>query len=723
MLLRAPILTEAALAWAGFGTNLASIVRTFDFKSELVRGLVLLGATLWLLHPFLTARFVGTGDAAWYANMLADFVLQLRAGDFPVFAGQTEYAFNGAVYPLRVAPLYQHLAGAIDLITGRQLGWFALQHACVIVAGLGGAVAAYVAIRLLAPAEKWTAVGFALLYIGCPGVLGLIYTQDLYMSWMTLPFLPLVAAGFVLSFERNDLCALLILVASLSALWFAHTPIALWATLVVGVGQLLRLTLWQRDGKSWRRALVAAAVFAALTHYPFVSVASLSVPGSASAVPTGFPEPERIMIAIREVFPAVLRPLSENARALSDLQLGYALWLVLLGGGVISLRRGAGVPLRFLVVAVAVLLALILPVPGVTEPFWNAAPETLKRITYYWPMQRFLPISAAFLAVAGAVGLGTAASAWRKSLLAVLAMAVGWTLWEARQFVRAGTERTASSELTQRSARLENRPLMNHAYGFLPAVPDYFSNGVMDPVAESRLLDAATREPLAPRGTPAFATWRAAIDVNPGIVRLAPGFTLQPGRRYELIFEFAQPDAIGVLQLAGATFFREYVLPHAGRPRAFGSGAENGRRITLWTTGREAEDIVVRFIPTGPNPRPRDHLQFGRYAFRELPAAEEPVQLAQLMPYTARTRSPTNAWLETPRVFVPSYRATVDGHDVAVDRSPQGLVMVPVGAGEHDVTVRYRAPGLVQFSYWATGLAWLALFVGAGWSRRKQVTN
>ena len=49
--------------------------------------------------------------------MLADYLEQLRAGIFPVWIGQTEYAFNGAFFPLRLAPGFQHLGGIVDAIT------------------------------------------------------------------------------------------------------------------------------------------------------------------------------------------------------------------------------------------------------------------------------------------------------------------------------------------------------------------------------------------------------------------------------------------------------------------------------------------------------------------------------------------------------------------------------------------------------------------------------
>ena len=169
--------------------------------TEVARLALLAAAATWLLHPFATNRQVGAGDALWYANMLADFVLQLRAGVFPVFVGQTDYAFNGAVYPLRVAPFYQHLAGLLDLLTGRQLGFFALQHLCVLVLGYAGIFSSYFALNSLAPGQRWSAAGLSILYVSCPGLLGTIYTQDLYMTWMTIPFVPWVVYGLARPFS------------------------------------------------------------------------------------------------------------------------------------------------------------------------------------------------------------------------------------------------------------------------------------------------------------------------------------------------------------------------------------------------------------------------------------------------------------------------------------------------------------------------------------------
>lgn len=686
-----------------------------DLRSELLRWFALLCAGIWLLHPFLTSRQMGTGDALWYANMLADFVTQWRAGIFPVFVGQTEYAFNGAIYPLRVAPLYQHLAGVLDLLTGRQLGFFALQHATVVVCGWTGLATCYWVGTRLAPSHRWLACGSAILYLGCPGVLGTIYTQDLYMTWMTVPFLPLAVYGLLRTFRQDDVRSQIWLAAPLAALWFAHSPIALWMTLIAAGTQAGRLLFVHRTTAALRRAGLGAGLFLLLGHYPFVSVASLKVPGTASAVTAGLAEQDRITNVIREVFPAVLRPVSEAAGALSDLQLGYALWGLLLMLVTVAASRARLIELRLVAAACLLLLLLLLPVPGVTDWLWTHLPEQIKRITFYWPMHRFYLLLAALLTGGGLLALDVVIDRFprsKKALTVALLLGCSWTLLEARQFVRAGGVRTASAEATARSQRPENLLLMNHAYGLFPALPAYFSNGVVDPRTEARLLSAPDGGPLPITSSVAPAdTWlHGTVDANPGVLKLSPSLRLEPGRHYELEFTFPEREIQGVLQISGGNFFRQYVLPESGQPWAFGSNPGNSRNLSLWTTATSTEEITLRFIPSAPGEKPSDFARFARYRFQERPPGTGPVEVSSLTPFRAKVNAPAaGAWLETPRMFLPGYTAEVAGQAVATERSPQGLVMLPVPAGRSEVVLSYRAPWTVRLGYGTMMLAWTAL--------------
>src|ERR1019366_9935035 len=122
------------------------------------------------------------------------------------------------------------------------LGFFALQHLTMILSVLGGAFAAYGALVWIAPNRRWTALALAILYVMCPGVAGLFYAQDLYMSGMALPWVPLAFAALVRSFDDDSLGPQAVLAASLAALWWAHAPIAQWATAFAAVEEGVRLS-------------------------------------------------------------------------------------------------------------------------------------------------------------------------------------------------------------------------------------------------------------------------------------------------------------------------------------------------------------------------------------------------------------------------------------------------------------------------------------------------
>ena len=449
--------------------------------------------------------------------------------------------------------------------------------------------------------------------------------------------------------------------------------------------------------------------FALLAHYPFVSLASLQT-GAAPATDI-LPRAHLIAEHVRNVFPGVVLPLSTHARALSDLQLGYALGLVLAIATGLALKTRRA-PLLALTLAGAGLLLLILPVPG-NAWIWENLPETLKRLTYYWPMQRFYLIIAALAAGAGisalAAGVELKANVTRR-LRVLLVIACGWSLWESRQYVAAGRERTASAEITARNLRPENRATMNHAYGLFPALPADFSHGVMDPRAEARLLDHATLAVLPPpapsKTEPALTPLRGTVDANPGVLLLSPSLTLQPGRRYALEFVFAPKSYVGILQLSGRTFFREYALPHSGEALAFGSEAPNNPKLPLWTTASEPETITLRFIPTDGT-APQTFAAFAAIRLREINDTTSPVNVTAQLPVRATVHATQPAWLETPRMYQAGYQATVDGRAATVKKSPQGLAMIELPYGAQTITLTYQAPMLLRVSYVTSLLLWL----------------
>ncbi len=105
--------------------------------------LVLFSVGIYAAEPFLRGTFVGTGEAYNYGLSVADAVTQARSGVFPVLVGQTEFAFNGRIHPLRTAPWYCCAACILDFATFHSLNFWQLQDAILTLSIVATAFTAY----------------------------------------------------------------------------------------------------------------------------------------------------------------------------------------------------------------------------------------------------------------------------------------------------------------------------------------------------------------------------------------------------------------------------------------------------------------------------------------------------------------------------------------------------------------------------------------------------
>lgn len=685
-----------------------------------MRWLFLLCGALCVSGPYFSPRLIGTADALWYHHLLADAVTQFRAGVFPVYVGQSDYSFNGSVDPLRAAPYHQYLAGLLDRLSGRSLGFFALQHATIVLSFVAGAFSAYFSLLWISGARRWTAAFLALLYVLSPGVAGLFYAQDLYMSGMTLPWVPLAFAAIVRTFDDPRMRSGVILAAALAALWWAHSPIALWVTLIAAVSQVVRLLREKATRSRIAGAAAAAASFGLLAAYPILSVFLLRSPGE-TIVPYVM-DRELLLKWVGGSFPSSVLPLDPAGPGLNHLQLGYSLWLVFAAAMMLRITRVRLLSVGLLLASACLLLVLVFPVPFLTRVLWMHFPETLVGMTLYWPMQRLYVVVAA-ATVVGFYRLVSDDACSDSRVLSLISSVLGVGLiWSGYQaFVLAGIagQQGGSVADSSRYALTENVAVQRHTYGLFARRPSYFSHGVVDPRMEARLLDlesggvVVSDYSVAPGDIPAEEL-RGTVDVNPGILNLAPALMLEPGQRYLLTFAFAQEDTTGVLQMNGEHFIREYGLPQSGEEKAFGAGPRNEKSVTLWTSLPSPETVTLRFIPTGGTRTPSDYLRFARIRLAPLDPAKLPIRVTSLIPFQAAVRSPRCALLETPRMFVPGYEATVNGTRTPVLKSPEGLVMFPVPAGESQVELRFTGPVLLRVAFWTSALCWgVALVMAA----------
>ncbi|MEN9661730.1 MAG: hypothetical protein RL324_679 [Verrucomicrobiota bacterium] len=667
--------------------------------------LVLTG--LWLADPLLHAEAVGAGDAQWYTTVLADAITQNQSGTFPPLIGQSIYAFNGSIFPGAFAPYYQVAGVALRVLTAGALPVYSIQHLLAFGSILGGMLAVHWVLRRKTGAPHAYCVGLAILYGACPAWLGAIYSMDMYMTLLTMPWLPLVFHGCLRGFRPHGQTPIVWPSASLAIVWLAHPPIGLWTSLIVATVHAWRLLLQRKSWTSELRWLLqSAGLFAALTCLPVVF-----------ALQTAHTSDSFRHDYVLETLAAHWRnswlPVSSGAALISDQQLGWS--VALLGGGLL-LRRSDNSK-AFLVGAMCLFL-LLAPIPGVQSTLWSWIPETIKSITDNWPTQRLLPVLATVLIVAGGTAvLRSVAEHPRRHRFATAALlvAVCWSLSEARKFRARGYDVTASAETSTKRLLPENIVLSRYAYHMFSNQPTYVSDGVMNPILKQSLLDPVTLQPIVTNLSAARTNGKAktiTLRLDPSAQNsndLSPTLQLYPGLEYLLEFELGVPFEPGTLILRGEHLEREYVLSHEPGGSSIGDAEGQRRHVSLWTTGNTIEIVRMSFYPQQPGEfsvRPATALRL-----TEIPAISLPVQLDGQTPYRATVQSPVTAWLETSRMFVPGYSAKYNGTPVEVRASPVGLVLVRVPAGIGHVELTYHFPPPIQAALMITVATWAALGV------------
>jgi hypothetical protein len=689
----------------------------FRLSAEALRLGIAGAAGLFATFPFLHDGIVGGTDAKWYTIVVADHLQQWRTRQGPVFAGQTRYAAIGTVTPLRVAPYLQHLTLALDFLTGRHLSAYLLLNLAIVLSGVGAVLSAYICLRAIMPAKRLEALLLALLYLWCPAVIGLPYTGQLFMSTMALPYLPLVFVGVVLVFARDGFIGWALVCSGCAGCWLAHPPIGFWVT----ASAALALSYRWLSGRGWdprelARIAGAAALFLGLCGYVFVSLHVLAVPDSLHTLKSVLLE------VVRNAFPASLEPVSPFASLPSDLQLGWSLWLLLLACAAFAWASCPGAA-RALAVVCFVVACLALPVPGINSMLWNSVPQAIVDVTNAVPMQRLYPILAACSVVlAGTVLASAPRRGW--AVLGLL-IAVVWSAREMLPFRQRGFAIANTKAVSEDALRPETMLTARFSLGLLAGENRFYSEGVVDYEMEQRILGPKQLSYIATNvGAVApgqdFKTTESRSQL-PNVmegsspagetlwVYLKPKLLLLPGEHYLLALDVASADWHGILQITGTGFYREYILPSSGGMYAFGSTHSSSRVIPLSTTSKVPVELSLAFINQDPGVKMSRYATFGRYDFIRYDPKDLPIRLKSLLPYVAEVRSPSAGLYESFRHYTPGWSATVNGIPAQVRPSLNGLIIVPVAAGESEVRLLYRPPPLLLFFYWVTWATWAGL--------------
>ena len=688
---------------------------------------LLTGLAALVTAPLWTDQAVGTGEAYNYSLALADGVSQLRAGEVPVLVGQTEYAFNGRVHPLRNAPYLIYLAGALDLVSLRQLSFWQLQNLSVALSLALLIFGSAWALRWSTDCPGWVAIMLTAAFVLSPAVLGAAYTLDLLMTVHATPFVVIALAAAVREFRdrayRNDL----VLALGLAAAWWAHPPVAFW-TSAVAVSLRLCAVAGAGAGMSLLRLALALVAAAALAGFVFISALEVTPYSQVNDVTPGAQSgfAEATLRSIAESFPRVWQPVSRQAGEPGDVQLGYTL-LTLLVVAAVGLRprglasRRVWWTVTLLVSAAAVLLILLLPLPGITAWLWHQIPSGVQRLTGVWPGQRFYLVAGATIVLAVATGWRARQPVSPAESARLLRWAGGtllgiWAGWQAYPFIARGFDVRWPESETRRHHLGSNLDLTVTSYSFL-GLPRTFAHGVMEPWAEFGL--EPVRDGLSPISNYAQAEATGRVVSSGELVAdaagLAVGFaasgtvTLEPNRRYVLTFTWPRP-VTGTLILAGPSTTRRYFLPSAGAAESFGIGEHHRAGLALSTSHPEAETIDVRLQVSDPVPQEGDTV--AQFRLLEVDEAALPVQVQSLFPLRLQVTSPSEGYyVTTPRRFIGGYTASVGGRPVRVVASSSGQVMLPVLPGSSEVEVRFDGSERLHTAFWASTAGWLVMAV------------
>lgn len=243
---------------------------------ENLRMAVLVIGAVAVFQAYLTPNFLGGLDGRWYLSGLTDSLHQARAGFFPIFVGQGEFQFNGAVHPIRSAPFFHYFGILLDALTFWTLTPVAIQHLVVLVSAVQTALVCYFCLLGLAPKAHWRACGLALLYVSSPVSAAFIYAQEMYMTFTAFAFLPLLIFGNVLLARKDSWIGWVAVAAANAAMWSCHPVTGLTGTFFTVGFQGFRLLAWDFTWAAWRRALLAVAVGGILAAYSLISMSELT---------------------------------------------------------------------------------------------------------------------------------------------------------------------------------------------------------------------------------------------------------------------------------------------------------------------------------------------------------------------------------------------------------------------------------------------------------------
>lgn len=703
---------------------------TFIRDSELLRVCALLALSVYAYHPFFSALNMGAADAQFYQYMLHDAIIQLENGFFPTYVGQSLFSPNGLLVIL--APYYLLLGQLLNVLSLGTLNPLLVQHLTIFASALGAAAVVYMGIRNIAPKLRWQAVFLAFAYISSPGVMALIFHMDAYFSFTAVPFVPLVFYGLARIYQKNDDLAYVLTGTALALVWLAHAPIALWTTALAFVFCLLLIIFKRRHPG---RFILTAVLFGLLCAWQFFPILMLGHDASGVQLwKANISKSDQVIEQLLLAIPDVFLPLGQGKNGFYFLQLGYALWFMLVLGVITALRSSGSLLLRLMLGLVVILLLFLYPLPGVGRFLWSMTPVLVLDITNLFANQRLYVILAAGACFVGALALQQLVDfapqrARRLVAIALMGLFV-WNIYQIGFFIRHGNAVKSGNESVMNPKDSWSSP---HNLGFVGfGMPKEYLQilftGTHAAELKSRLLDSQKKAISAydneqfvidqclqgarSKGSSGFGDgiglpFDATIKEPLSLGKLK----LLPNTHYLLCADISNSQGDALFQLLDEQR-REKVALEVPGP-ASGPPVRQKIGIPFFFTEQDNKGVKEYLFDFRVWSRTQPLVTIHAVGVTSYEPAKLPIEVQSYTPYRARVISgPDDKYLEIVKLFRSGYVAKVNGEEAPIIESAHKTMVIPLKApGRNEIELSYVGTPGMRVSFYISAVSWCLVFV------------
>jgi hypothetical protein len=685
------------------------------FNTEWLRISILTGLVILAYYPFINGINMGAADAQWYQYILHDALIQIDHGLFPTYVGQSEFNFFGSS-DMR-APYYLLFSQLIHILTFGQLNALYVQHLTILISAFMAAFLTYFLITRLAPKLRWSAVFLSYLYITCPGLIGIIYSCDMYHSFIVIPFIPLIIYGLIRSHENNDYIAYIITAIGLSLTWLAHPGIAVWITGICLLFYSMQLVFLR---KGLIGMIFIPLLFILLNLWQFTAVYSMGLHEYGSDGGTNYIT--GVINYLKSDIPGVFLPIKWERSPTSItpfLQLGYSWWLIIFSGIILTLHKSTSSILRYLIACAMILILLLYPLPQLGYFLWSLVPNSFHNVTS-WPMQRFYIILSGISCFIGILILKTLypiLSHLKKTVIVfALLLCVLWNTYESHYFIRVGQ---AAKRIDDSWSKPVNFFFYNNSL-----LPIHYNipSGSLDPTLKNQILDKNQNV------LPEYDNQHIIINKCISSLSTAANKTFTK-LNVKFPIQFTNPQAQTILKL-NAPVNQHYIFCFSTDTRTNGVIFNiNGPHFSLYSYApaqdsksklshhniialpfyySKNEELTLAINSMGNYTNTVETIHLNSYGFLNYDSNDLPIHIDSFTPYKARvTTKEDNTYLSIFKEYFPGYQASVNGTIVPVLQTRNKMIMIPLkNKGFNEIELKYIGIPIIKYTFYISSVAW-----------------